>query len=830
MKNQTLRHVLPLALSLSLVFSLQAAVYVSPAQAARAANTDAESLDDGYVTRTVKPIKQKKIDLKTLNIPKEAALSDPHAIPQAASLYAFLSGIADSDYVLYGHMNDLLMHAGPKGSDTYGMVKDYPAVISMDAMTLAGNDTEYQKHKPAPGALPPVTGQAAIDRTVSLSLEAAQKGAIVSLSAHMPNFADVVKKGKTNGAYDFSGFTSVVTDGNVVTRIMPGGDLNEAYTAYLNKIAAYGLALQKKGVPVLFRPFHENNGSWFWWGAAHCSASEFKNLYRYTEEYLRDVKGVHNFLYVYSPNGPIATDADYLARYPGDAFIDVPGIDMYHEKPQKKDNWMENFGKTLDAVQAFAQRHHKVTTVPEAGILRGKDTLGLRGNQRLDWFTEALNVLSSRKYPYFSTWSNFNAHIFDQPYMISKTRGHEMVDGFTRFYNDPRSIFAGQLPAWQKIPVKTIPAAASYGYLLAPSSNARITAPAAVRAKAAGAYHGAAFQFTDADGRIIEKTPAVKGADGLYHTDITAEALKRIGKTVGNVEFLLDGKTADSLRVFYNMPKTKAPLPLVDDFESYYGDNELLRDAYSTNCGPGCSIQASLATGADEHSEGTHGLDFHYSIVKGGWAGIIKSMGVNWGGYNAISFYLRPDGKGQRFLIQLNSDGEDFELNLTGLAKTTKPQHVILPFSKFVGKNGGKFHPERLQHFAIYCNTIGDNPVDSHFYLDDIHAVKQYAPRESVDSRGACPFSHSSYFSRPRTKSAMQHMRAIGFTSCTRTMSAPAAIAITHEAPVASMRSSTGRPSVSAMNRLRDSTLCQARRQIKYSKAVNAMTAVLRKL
>jgi len=205
---------------------------------------------------------------------------------------------------------------------------------------------------------------------------------------------------------------------------------------------------------------------------------------------------VHNFLYVYSPNGPIATDADYLARYPGDAFIDVPGIDMYHEKPQKKDNWMENFGKTLDAVQAFAQRHHKVTTVPEAA-------------------------------------------------------------------------------------------------------------------------------------------------------------------------------------------------------------------------------------GADEHSEGANGLDFHYSIVKGGLAGIVKSMGVNWGGYNAVSFYLKPDGKGQRFIIQMNSDGEDFEVNLTSLVKTTKPQRVVLPFSKFIGKNGGKFHPERLQHFAIYCNTVGDNAVDSHFYLDDIHAVKQ---------------------------------------------------------------------------------------------------------
>ena len=281
------------------------------------------------------------------------------------------------------------------------------------------------------------------------------------------------------------------------------------------------------------------------------------------------------------------------------------------------------------------------------------------------------------------------------------------------------------MPAWQKLQVKVMPAAETYGYLLAPSSNARLTAPVQVRAKAAGSYTDAGFQFTDASGKVIAKAPAVKSANGIFTTAVTADALSKIGKTVGNIEFLLDGKVADSLRVFYNMPKTKAPLPVVDDFESYYGDNELLRDAYSTSCGPGCSIQASLADAADEHSQGTQGLDFHYNIVKGGWAGIVKSMGVNWGEFNAVSFWLKPDGRDQRFIIQMNSDGEDFEVNLTDLVKGTQPQHVILPFSKFVGKNSGTFHPERLQHFAIYCNTIGDDAVDSHFYIDDIHAVKQ---------------------------------------------------------------------------------------------------------
>ena len=681
--------------------------------------------DDGYVERTVWPTRQQKVSASKLTIPSSVRLTDAKAIDNAARLYAYMQGLADSDYVMYGHMNDLLMHAGKGDSDTYGMVGDYPAVIPIDAMTLAGKDTEYQNHEPAPGAYPPVTGQAAIDRAVALSEKAAKKGAIVSLSAHMPNFAEVAAKGKVDGTYDYSGFTSVVTSGKVVQRVLPGGDLNGVFNGYLDKIAAYGLQLQAKGIPVLFRPYHENNGSWFWWGAAHCSASEFKNLFRYTEEYLRDVRGVHNFIYVYSPNGPFVDESDYLTRYPGDAFIDIPGFDMYQEKPQKKDGWMDSFSANMDVVQAFAQHHQKLTTIPEAGILCGKDTLGRTGAQRKDWFTEALNVLSAHKMAYFSTWSNFNADVFDQPYMVDKKRGHEMVDGFTRFYNDPRSVFAGQMLDYTKLNVTHQPVQTSYAYLLAPDSNARVCGPVQVRAKAAGTYQQVAFAFRNAAGKLIAEATGQQAADGSYTTTLSQGTLDSLGKTVGTIEVLLDGKSVDSLKVFYNMPQAATPIDQVDTFESYYGDNELLKGAYSTNCGPGCSIQPVLTAKAGEYQLGQDGLDFHYKLAKGGWAGIIKSMnGINWSAYDGVRFWVKPDGRKQKLIIQINTDGEDFEVNLEDLAGKTAPQLVTLPFSEFKGKNGGTFNAKHIQHFAIYCNATGDDPIDSHFFFDDIQAVK----------------------------------------------------------------------------------------------------------
>lgn len=49
-----------------------------------------------------------------------------------------------------------------------------------------------------------------------------------------------------------------------MNEIMPGGKYNEIYTAYLDTIVDY--AKQVEGT-ILYRPFHENTGSWFWWGS-----------------------------------------------------------------------------------------------------------------------------------------------------------------------------------------------------------------------------------------------------------------------------------------------------------------------------------------------------------------------------------------------------------------------------------------------------------------------------------------------------------------------------------------------------------------------------------
>ncbi len=91
----------------------------------------------------------------------------------------------------------------------------------------------------------------------------------------------------------------------------------------LDTIAAGLKELQEAGVVVLWRPFHEMNGGWFWWGAKE--PAKFIRLWRHMFDYFTKTKGLDNLLWVYSPNHGNKT-ADY---YAGDQYVDIVGLDAY---------------------------------------------------------------------------------------------------------------------------------------------------------------------------------------------------------------------------------------------------------------------------------------------------------------------------------------------------------------------------------------------------------------------------------------------------------------------------------------------------------------------
>lgn len=333
---------------------------------------------------------------------------------------------------------------------------------------------------------------------------------------------------------------------------------------------------------------------------------------------------------------------------------------------------------------------------------------------------EALQTISPYQMAYFMTWSNFSEDNFDEPYMVSAKRGHEMVNGFTKFYNAPESVFAGQLGDYNKLAVKVAPAMERDGYLTAPGAMQRLLSPVTLTAKVHGPVQKAAFLLQNRQGQTVATLPASKGQGAQVQAQLTAEQLAQMGKTVGSVALAIDGQVTDSVSVLYNMP-APAPDPLrVDDFESYYGDNSLLRGSYSSNCGSGCSISLSLS---DKKSQGASGLAYQYHILPGGYAGVVKSLqGVDWSSCQGVEFWLVPDGQGQKLICQLNSHGEDFEVDLHDYTKGKEPQIVKVPFSAFKGKNGGKLDTSAIQHFALYVNALGQQSVNSTLFFDDIHA------------------------------------------------------------------------------------------------------------
>ena len=115
------------------------------------------------------------------------------------------------------------------------------------------------------------------------------------------------------------------------------------------------------GFPIIFRPFHEMNGHWFWWGKNNISPEEYVQLYRLTVNRLRE-NGVDNLLYAWSPDTRLDT-----AYYPGDEFVDICGLDVYEPgcSPYHGD---EVFSNELKKLVDFTKNHKKLSAICETGL------------------------------------------------------------------------------------------------------------------------------------------------------------------------------------------------------------------------------------------------------------------------------------------------------------------------------------------------------------------------------------------------------------------------------------------------------------------------------
>lgn len=691
------------------------------------ASSESSEESSKYVLKTEEVTAQAKVEPGNLSIPNNVSLVDAKATAKTANLYAYMLAVGKSDNLIFGHQNDTTHKAGSSklsNSDTKDVTGSISGVVAIDSLSMTGAEL----------SLPAGDTRDLVTATADVCADASKEGSIISLSMHMPNFDLIAKKGKINGKWDYTGYTPNVTTGDVVQRIMPGGDLNEVFLGYLDMIADFGKQLEVKDIPVLYRPFHENSGSWFWWGAAECDRAAFKNVWRYTVEYLRDVKDVHNFLYVYSPGGPVETEESYLDRYPGDDYVDVMAFDMYNNDPTTTDNFPTILADSMKVIDGLAAKHNKLTAVSETGMLvSGKNGISITGNKRLSWFGDVLQEVAKTNAAYFLTWANFSESGFFMPYMTDETHGHEMINEFIKFYNDDKSVFADGIGDYSKINVtNTKLLTNTTGYITSPYSGLRMLEPTTVTASVKNTDKEVKFVLKDGNGNAINSLKATVSG-GSYSAQITDDILKSIKPCYGSISLTIDGIEYDSIKILFNIKETSLDPAIVDDFEYYYGNDALLGLKWAPNAGAGCSVTPMTDSKKDEHNNGESGLAFKYKIstekISEGWAGVTKSITADWSDKNALQLWIKPDGYGQKLVIQITSNGEDFEVHLPEFAATKEAKLVTIPFAKFVGKNKGTFDPSKVTSFGIWCNTIIPSgqtsiSVDSTMYFDDIMAVK----------------------------------------------------------------------------------------------------------
>ena len=330
-------------------------------------------------------------------------LTDPLATNESKSLMSFLvdnygqkvlSGqqeLSEIDYI-------------------YSVTGKYPAVGVFDLMDYSPSRIEF-------GANP--TGQ-----VESYIAWANTGGGIVSLSWHWNAPTDLI-----NITPDYEwwrGFYTFATTFDIEAVLAdPEGEKYQLLIRDLDAIAVELAKFQTAGLPVLWRPLHEASGGWFWWGAK--GSAPFIELWQLMYDRYVNYHGLHNLIWVYTVGDP--------TWYPGDAYVDVAGMDIYPDNTDTSMVW-----EWLDT----QSRHEgvKLVALSESGIVPDPDKI----RQDDVWWS------------WFSVWSGGFIHNTDQTYL-------------TNVYNDEDIITLDELIDWKNYPTNTVPPTCSITW---PLNNIRI--------------------------------------------------------------------------------------------------------------------------------------------------------------------------------------------------------------------------------------------------------------------------------------------------------------------------------------------------------------------
>lgn len=238
-------------------------------------------------------------------------LVNPNATPEAKKLVHFLHEI-EGEYILSGH------HNGSRGNTRWTdaveeMTGKYPVVCGWDfSFNFRGKD-------------PAVARQEMINK----AKEMYNKGHIVTLMWHscFPTECDscshetiwLWKPGVPEETWK-----ELVTDGT---------ELNEQWKIQVDHVAVFLKQLQDENIPVLWRPYHEMNGIWFWW-CDKKGEDGFAKLWQMMYNRFTHHHKLNNLIWVWNANAPRDIPGDeaypYELYFPGHDYVDILAADVYH--------------------------------------------------------------------------------------------------------------------------------------------------------------------------------------------------------------------------------------------------------------------------------------------------------------------------------------------------------------------------------------------------------------------------------------------------------------------------------------------------------------------
>lgn len=349
------------------------------------------------------------------------SLADRNATYETKALYANLWDLAATGF-MFGHHDDLwygrYWYNEPGESDTKSVCGDYPAVFSVDMGPIMDD-----RHDNAENA---------IRRRVII--EAYDRGEVITMCCHLnnPHTGGDSWDNKSNDVVK-----SILTEGHAT---------RTKYLQWLDRCADFANTLKGsdgKLIPIIFRPYHEHTQTWSWWGSKCTTEDEFIKFWQFTVTYLRDTKGVRNFIYAISPQ----MDEDYKGgetdrltfRWPGDEYVDFLGMDCYHY------NWKQAFKKNMDAMSALSLEKKKPCGVTETGP---------EGFDWKDYWTD--HILASalnQRISMIVMWRNkYVGSNENDRHFYSVYPGHPSEDDFRVMYDSPKTFFSKDLPDMYTMP------------------------------------------------------------------------------------------------------------------------------------------------------------------------------------------------------------------------------------------------------------------------------------------------------------------------------------------------------------------------------------------